>query len=380
MKLRRIDRLLGSLPAILIIGVLTGCLRAKSPTGVPYIIKDQGELAFLIPPSVSINSHDSRQSVVVAIDDGPSKLSASAACSAQSALFELSPDKQHNHWRYSSPTASGWAAQSIDVHQDWKTFLHKLALLRQSNCFATTQDSFSIQRLLAAVTPLPADEVNAYFYSNDKDGFVDLAPGMQLLFQQVSPKRHRLDSQRFNVEQRNSGGVELREERFSPNRKDSDGAIASPSTSRLLVSKPLLRLFLEEASDVNAERKPVLLGAEDLQSLDAATAAIRTSGSRSCTHVQADVNCNLISDGSASLLIRVRVNRQREVYPLGTQLARILPQADEARLSQALSSVEVMRANADGGETRVTFPRTLDGAMQVLLRAGDRIRWNAAVR
>ena len=361
--------------AIILVGSLSGCTRAIRPIRGAYAIEDQSGAPFLVPRSDVGEAQTAHRRAIITLEDGPAKYSPPAQCSAKSSLFALSPTQAQNQWEYGSPTAKEWAVQAIDIYQDWKIFLQNLDVLQHSGCFASTQDVFSLQRTLAAITTLPADEVDAYFYSDDKNGFVDLAPGMELLIQNVSIAHRRVESQGWAVVSRPNGGVALRLMPLAAKSRLFLNDNASGSVLNKYADKPYLRLFLEGSSDTQSERKPFLLGAIDLSTLDLSTQALEESGHRECLDIQKTVTCNLIPDGSVSLLIQLWVNGRRREYPLGTQLGRILPQRDEVVGSSIFKSLRLERSLPGGGSALVSFSRTPDGAMQVLLLVGDRISW-----
>ena len=52
--------------------------------------------------------------------------------------------------------------------------------MQQHGCFPAGMSVFSLQRAFAAVIPLPASDVQSFFYSANAEGFVDLSPGMEI--------------------------------------------------------------------------------------------------------------------------------------------------------------------------------------------------------
>jgi hypothetical protein len=124
---------------------------------------------------------------------------------------------------------------------------------------------------------------------------------------------------------------------------------------------------------------PLLLGASDVQSLDAATKAVLSNSQTTCAGVQGSVICTAFPDGvSVSLLVPIWINGHRREYPVGTSLGLIFVQLPESEQESAIKSARAERPLANGGFAQVIFPRTSEGTRHVLLLAGDRIRWDAA--
>ena len=233
-------------------------------------------MPFLVPSLDSLHREGDTQTLLIRLKDGPVRGTAGERCSVASAFFRLIPSRRGpDDWEYRSLTAGGWARESSDVYEDWKVFLQKLASSQYSGCFSADEDVFSIQRRLAAVTPLPATEVDAFLYSNDKDGYVDLAPGMEILIRDKpsSETAHEHSSElRLRIEARRSGGVRMKRVSGSPAHGSYPDMVSNYASVRFL------RLFLQGISDYDSRHNPLLLGASDVQSLDAATRAVQSSG------------------------------------------------------------------------------------------------------
>jgi hypothetical protein len=228
--------------------------------------------------------------------------------------------------------------------------------------------------------------VDAFLYSNDKDGYVDLAPGMEIIIRakpslETAQNRPRSDL-RLRIEARKSGGVQIK--RVSGSRAESmpDGSGESyGDIASNYASVRFLRLFLQGISGYDSRHNPLLLGGSDVQSLDIATRTVQSSGRTSCAGVRAPVICTAIpNEASASLFIPILVNGHRTEYPLGTQLGLILRQLPDAEQGPALESVGVDRPLANGGFARIVFPRTSEGVIQVVLITGDRVSWGDSPR
>ncbi|MFL6428423.1 MAG: hypothetical protein ACJ71S_09300, partial [Acidobacteriaceae bacterium] len=310
---RRIVPLLPMVFLASLIMTCVGCLLPKTPIRGSYAIEDEAGLPFLVPSLDSLHREGDTQTVLIRLKDGPVRRTAGEHCSAASAFFRFSPSTTGaDEWEYRSMTAGGWARESGDVYGDWKVFLQRLASSQHSGCFSAEEDVFSIKRRLAAVTPLPATEVDAFLYSNDKDGYVDLAPGMEILIQDKpsSEAAHEHRSElRLRIEARRSGGAQIK--RRSGSRADARGSSYRDIVSNY-ASVRFLRLFLQGISGYDSQHNPLLLGASDVLSLDAATRAVQSSGRTSCAGVRESVICTAIANGaSVSLFIPVWVNGHR---------------------------------------------------------------------
>jgi hypothetical protein len=369
-----------------LITICTGCIHPKTPIRGSYAVKDEAGLPFLVPSLDSLHREGDTQTVLMSLKDGPLRRTAGEHCSIASAFFSVFPSRSGpNQWEYRSLTATGWAEEGSDVCEDWKAFLQKLASTQYSGCFSPVEDVFSIQRMLAAATPLPTSEIDAFLYSDDKAGYVDLAPGMEVLIRArpTLEEVHRLrpSDVRLRIEARKAGGLQIK--RVSGSRTET---MSGPGTSYSHIvssysSVRFLRLFLQGISDNDSQHNPLLLGASDVQSLDVATRAVQSSGRTSCAGVPDSVICAAFTNGATvSLFIPVWVNGHRAQYPLGTHLGLILGQFPETAQPSTLESVRVDRPIANGGFAQIIFPKTSEGVIQVVLVAGDRITWSGAAR
>lgn len=367
-----------------LIVICTGCIHPRMPIRGTYAIENEAGWPFLVPSLNSLHKEGNTQTVLVALKDGPLRSKAGERCSIASAFFGLSPkDGDSGRWQLRSLTASAWAAERSDIYEDWKQFLQRLASPEYSGCFSTDGDVPSIQRMLASAIPLPATEIDAFLYSNDKAGFVNLAPAMELLIRsKPKPEEVRDDCSdaQLRIEARKTGGAQIKQVSRSRAEPGSKSGSCWHIASRY-ASVRFFRLFLQGISDYDSQHSPLLLGAPDVQSLDVATRAVQSSGRTSCAGVRPTVICTVISNGaSASLLIPIWLNGHRAEYPLGTHLGLLLAQLSSAEAQTALQSLRVDRPVPNGGFARIEFPRTSDSVIQVILLAGDRISWSSAPR
>jgi hypothetical protein len=360
--------------------ICTGCVHPRGPIRKTYSVENEAGWPFLVPAMDSLRREGNTQIVPVSLKDGPLRRMTGEHCSIASTFFGLFPRSgSPGNWQFRSLTASAWAREQSDVYEDWKVFLQRLASPQYSGCFSAREDVFSIQRILAAVTPLPASEIDALLYSDDKAGYVDLAPGMAILIRAKPRLQIAHDQQsdyvRLRIEARNTGGVQIKTVSSSGEGESSWHIASSYASVRVL------RLFLQGISGYDSQYTPLLLGASDVQSLDVATRAVQSTGRTSCAGVRNTVICSVISNGaSVSLFIPIWVNGHRAEYPLGTQLSLVLGQFPETERPSTLESVRVDRPIPNGGFASVIFPKTSEGLVQVVLVAGDRISWSLAAK
>jgi hypothetical protein len=192
--------------------VCTGCVPPRSLNQETYSIENEEGLPFLVPSLDSPHLGGNTQTVPVFLKDGSQARMTGEQCSIASAFFGLSPKSgSRDRWQFRSLTANAWAWEQGDVYEDWKLFLQKLASPEYAGCFSTKEDLFSIRRTLVAAMPLPASEIDGFLYSDDKNGYVDLAPGMEILIRAKprleTARDHDSDNVRFRIEARKAGGV-----------------------------------------------------------------------------------------------------------------------------------------------------------------------------
>ena len=384
-------RIVSSSPMLFLatlIMICTGCIHPRAPIRGTYTVENEAGLPFLVPSLDSLHLEGNTQTVLISLKDGPLRRMTGEHCSVASAFFGLFPRSGGpGQWQFRSLTASAWARERSDVYEDWKLFLQRLASSEYSECFSTEEDVFSIKRALAAATPLPASEIDAFLYSDDKAGYVDLAPGMEILIRakprlDIARDRHHSDNVRLRIEARKTGGVQIKRVSSSRAKPVPDGSGEdSWHIASSYASVRFLRLFLQGISDYDSQHNPLLLGASDVQSLDVATRAVQSTGRTSCAGIRDTVICSAISDGaSVSVFIPIWVNGHRAEYPLGTHLGLILGQFPQTEQPSTLESVRVDRPIPNGGFARIIFPKTSEGVIQVVLVAGDRISWSLAAR
>jgi hypothetical protein len=149
-----------------------------------------------------------------------------------------------------------------------------------------------------------------------------------------------------------------------------------PHLPNSFAATPLMRLFFESLPAGSAKRNAMLLGASNLHDLEAATRLIEAQGNQACAEHKEDFVCVTFKDDSVSLLSPIRVNEHLFFYPFGTQLAIVLQGLPRDKQTEALATIRVMRAVAGGDYAEVLFPKTMEGARQLVLLPEDRVRWS----
>ena len=315
-------------------------------------------------------------------------------CSVDGEIFSLRFDHRTASWTVRSLSLQGWNHRGgeVDINALWALFAQKLDLLERRGCFAPGEDSASIRRAVAAVIPLPASELQLFFYAADAKGFVDLAPGLEIKFEELRPSlpetgpvpspavgdRRTATGPKpaygyFQVVSA-SRGTALRRSKPEPGISAKENSLYSDLPNRFAAT-PLMRLFFEALSENGTTRSAMLLGASNLHDLDATTELIRARGKAACETHQPGVVCVVFVNDSVSLLESLWINGRSTLYPLGTQLVSLLRELPQDKRARALSSVRVMRPLASGTYAEYLFPKTMEGLTQVTLLPGDRVAW-----
>jgi hypothetical protein len=137
-----------------------------------------------------------------------------------------------------------------------------------------------------------------------------------------------------------------------------------------------MRLFFESFAAGGSKRNAMLLGASHVDDLEAATRLLEAQGNQACAEHKENFVCVVFKDDSVSLLSPIRINEHLDFYPFGTQLAIILPEPAPGKQTEALATVRVMRRLAGGDYAEVLFPKTMEGARQLVLLPEDRVHWS----
>ena len=309
-------------------------------------------------------------------------------------VFSLHPGYPAPFWTVRSLSLQGWnhRGSEIDINAQWKLLAEKLDLLQRRGCFAPGESAASIRQAIAAVIPLPAGELPSFFYSADAEGFVDLAPGMEIKLEELRmppPKTFQAASPEIVDRPTTSGltsaygyfqvvsapgGTALRRSKPGQGSPAGENNLYSELPSRFAAT-PWMRLFFETLAEGGATRSAMLLGSSNLHDLNATTELIRTRGKVECEINRPGLVCVIFVNDSVSLLTSLWVNGRSTLYPLGTQLVTLLSELPQAKQAKALSSARVMRPLASGAYAQILFSKTMEGARQVTLLPGDRVAW-----
>ncbi len=320
---------------------------------------------------------------------------AGGQCAINGEVFSLrsASPSDSRYWIVRSPSLSGWntVARQIDIESQWKVFTRGVARMNDHGCFPPGLTAFEIRAAIAQRIPLPVGEVPLFFYSEQEMGFIDLAPGMEVRLQQFLPARVSSGAQSngppkdgipnyraaiYEVIARRGKGDRLRltkKEQRGPSGSGLEDK-AFFSLAEQFSQTPVLRLFLEGVYGKGKVSNGILIGASDETQLDALTDLIYQSDPAKCVHDQGTV-CVEFPPGAPSLYFTVQVNGHRTSNLMGSSFAsllRALPRPEQAR---ALESAKVLRRLNPDQYAEIHFPRTEDGASELLLLPGDRIEW-----
>jgi hypothetical protein len=380
------------LPLLLV--CLSGCVHRKLSMQGNYTVEANAGYPLLVPSFASTRVEGDFQTANVILpsakQEGQTK--PGPGCVIEGNIFSLHPGipPDSNHWTIRSFSVQGWSLRGseVDTDEEWKLFLMELARMQQQGCFPAGMSVFSIQQAFAAAIPLPASEVQSFFYSANADGFVDLTPGMEIKIEEMLASRgvngpatqgRQSLYTYFQVVPGAEPGVALRRS-VSGHRgeKQSAGREGNlyPHLADSFATAPLMRLFFESLPAGGSKRNAMLLGTSNLHDLEAATKLLEAQGNQVCATHSDHFVCVTFKDDSVSLLSPIRVNEHLIFYPFGTQLLFILPELPPDKQTQALATVRVMRRLPRGDYAEILFSRTMESARQVVLLPGDRVDWS----
>jgi hypothetical protein len=380
MMLRRHGVSIALLPLLLL--CFSGCLQRKVSIQGNYTVENNAGYPMLVPAFASTHVEGDFQTanVILQIPGEKHQTKPGSGCMIEGDVFSLRPGDpaDSNHWTIRGLSVQGWNLRggTVDTDEQWRLFLGQLALMQQHGCFPPSMSVFSLQRAFAAAIPLPASELQSFHYSADAEGFVDLSPGMEIkieeflasqslyAFYKVVPSAAGVTLRRSASSQRGQSPSAGRESNLYPHLADS------------FATAPLMRLFFESIAAGSSKRNAMLLGASNLHDLEAATRLLETRGNQACTDHRENFVCVTFKDDSVSLLSSIWVNEHGVFYPFGTQLAILLQGLPRDQQTEALSTVRVMRPLARGDYAEVLFPKTMEGARQLVLLPGDRVHWS----
>lgn len=303
--------------------------------------------------------------------------------------LHLASSLDSRHWIIQSPSISGWEtlARKTDIDSQWKIFTRGLARMNEDGCFPSGLTALEIQVAIAQTIPLPAGEVPLFVYSDRGVGFTDLAPGMVISLQRFLPTEKSIRAQpqgpprmwlaSYRVIRGHGKGVRLKLTRRVQRGPDGDSEPEEEellSLSQRFAQTHVLRLFLEGVYGTGQVSHGILIGASNQSQLGALTDLIHQSDPVKCMNYQGTV-CTEFPLGSLSLFSTVWVNGRRTSCLFGSPLAALARCQPRPEQTTALESAQVFRRVNSGHYGEVDFPRTKDGAAQLLLLPGDRIEW-----
>ncbi len=359
----------------------SGCLHRKLSIQGNYTVEGNAGYPMLVPAFASTHVEGDFQTANVILQSpGKHQTKPASGCLIEGDVFSLRPGNpaDSNHWTIKSLSVQGWNLRggTVDTDEQWRLFLGKLALMQQHGCFPPSMSVFSLQRAFAAAIPLPASDVQSFLYSANAEGFVDLSPGMEIKIEEFLASQ---SSYAFYQVVPNAAGVTLRRSASShrgQNRSAGRESNLYPHLAESFATAPLMRLFFESIPAGGSKRNAMLLGASNLRDLEAATRLLESQGNQACTDHRENFVCLTFKDDSVSLLSSIWVNEHWVFYPFGTQLAVLLQGLPRDKQTEALATVRVTRPLARGDYAEVLFPKTMEGARQLVLLPADRVHWS----
>jgi hypothetical protein len=358
-----------------------GCV-SRTATETKVYRLDQGRGYPVLVPSLTPDqtAQDTRKTRVHlggASDLPPSK---QISCRATDPPFSLEPASGEGEWLLSSPTASYWEQleRQQDIKSLWMKFRDDIAYLSSDGCFGEKLATSEAVRAIVEHMALPAADLLYFYYCFSGTGFVDLVPGMQVRVERDLILRRNetevmkpLEAQYEFVSASNDGGVTIRRtqsENRALTKKHGPETDVIFELAQAVGSARYLRLFLESESVGSANRRPILIAAENEKTMADASRKISEGAECDATR-SADVRCIKFQPG-VSLLIKLTLNGKQSYKPFGTTLGQVVP--DSPKSIQTLSLRRHMRS---GAYAEVIFPKTLDAALQLVLIDGDRLSW-----
>ncbi len=390
-----------SLPKLALFAIFlccSGCLRHKIPIADGYRIEENAGAPMLVPIDGHRSSPAEFQTSKIVLPGGAAGAGHEPGrkCVLQGQAFSLhsASPRDRSQWTVRSPSISGWntLAGRLNLDAQWDAFTRGLARLNENGCFPAHLTALEIRTAIAQRIPLPASEVPLFFYSQQRLGFIDLAPGMEISLQQFLPAVKPIGTRSQNTSRkwaandwsadyevipRHGAGVRLkltRKVQRGPNLGSGVEEKRLFSLSPQFAQTPVLRLFLEGVYGKGEVSNGILIGASDQRQLDALTDLIHRSDPAKCMNYHGTL-CTEFPRGSLSLFYTLRVNGHRTSCLFGTSLAALLRFRPRPEQRKALESARVFRRLIRGHYAEIEFPRTPAGAAQLLLLPGDRIQW-----
>ncbi len=381
MILRRYGMPTALLPLLLL--CFSGCLHRKLSIQGNYTVEGNAGYPMLVPAFTSTRVEGEFQTASVILDGArqANQTGLNPGCAIEGDVFSLRPGNpaDSKHWTIRSLSVQGWNLRGgqVDIDEQWERFVGELARMQQRGCFPAGMSVFSLQRAFAAVIPLPASDVQSFLFSANAEGFVDLSPGMEIKIEEFLASQSSYAY--YQVISSAEPGVTLRRSASRHQGQNQSAGKESnlyPHLAATFASAPLMRLFFESFAAGGSKRNAMLLGASHVDDLEAATRLLEAQGNQACADHRGNFVCVVFKDDSVSLLSPIRINEQLFFYPFGTQLAIILQKLPRDKQTEALATVRVMRRLGHGDDAEVLFPKTMEGARQLVLLPEDRVSWS----
>lgn len=334
--------------ALLTLG-LSGCATHLQATAAHYQLDPNNRFPLLVPSFSSTVVDGNFQTTTVLLRGGEHR--AANNCTLNEGVFSLSPImRSPDQWRYKSLSVTGWNAigDSVDLTSEWQQVRSRLRTMQNVGCFSPDTSLAHIEHVLAAATPVPAGDALAFLYANGKEGYFNLAPGMELTIQTqatnsatASTKATKINLLRLHV-RGDDRGIYLS--------AAGHGPAEAASIPEDFHDLHLMRLFLRSLAESNTGRTAMLLGTSSNEELESRSRAIVENGPASCVDDRPRTMCVVFKDDEAvSLLGTLIINGHPSLYPVGIQLSYIIgvrvPGPEQAA---ALSSVRVFRTLKNG--------------------------------
>jgi hypothetical protein len=371
----------------------SACLHRRTPIEKGFRLEENGGAPMLVPTDSQSSDPGNFQTSTLVLSGGSVGANdpVNYQCLINGDIFSIRPASplDSRHWIVRSPSISGWNTLSgeTNIASQWKSFTRGIARMSESGCFPSGLTALEIRAAVAQRIPLPATEVPFFFYSDQRIGFTDLAPGMEVRLEQFlpaaksisarSPGPPRLWAASYEIVPRHGKGVRLKLARKVQRGPDDDSGSEEKellSLQQRFAQTPVLRLFLEGVYGTGQVSHGILIGASNQTQLDALTDLIQQSDPAKCMNYQGTV-CTEFPLGALSLFSTVWVNGRRTSCLFGSSLADLLRSLPRPEQTMTLESAQVFRRVNPDHYAEIDFPHDRDGAAQLRLLPGDRIEW-----
>ncbi len=375
---------------------VSGCAFGPRSRDHAYRLTEIGDRYFLLSPN-GAHARDvvrSNRSVPGAehLQNNPA---ATADCSIRVSGFSVAPavSRRSGKWLTEVLRSEDWVddKKRADLIEHWNTFLGRLSELRTTDCL-TEQEYGAIRENIAQRLSPPADENLYFYYSFGPGGFVDLREGMRLRIQRLTPGAGREGSQEYastskisevsyNVVRTGKGLLSLsKTDNEIETRQPAPEWQTLPELTLAFRFPPtlFLRIFLQNVTVLGDLKTPaVLIEADNLKALDAATSALLRRSDTPCRSVNDIVKTCVAFDGQVSVspMIGIYVNGQRTFVPVGTSLASALLFESRPKKRGVLIRSVRIRRRFDTKYVEIRFVPNKVATQQLFLVEGDKVSW-----